>query len=72
MMAAFGTLIFLGTLWMLVVTGAAILERSGAKIVAAFLGKPRLPVLTLVPLSVRPTARQPEPIRVKAQLRAAA
>ncbi len=72
MIAAFGTLVFLSTLWMLVVIGAAILEQSGSKIVTAFLGKPRLPVLTLVPLSVRSTARQPEPIRVKAQIRAAA
>ncbi len=72
MIAAIGTLVFLGTLWMLVVVGAALLEQSGSKICAAFQGKPRAPSLTLVPVRVRPVARQPEPIRVKAQLRAAA
>ncbi len=70
MIAAFGTLAFLGTLWMLVVVGAAIFEQSGAKIATALRGEPRQPALTLVSLSVRPAARQP--IRVKAQLRAAA
>ncbi len=72
MIAAFGTLVFLGTLWMLVVVGAAILEQSGSKIVAAFQGKPRGQALILVSVRVRPVVRQPEPIRVKAQLRAAA
>ena len=38
MMAAFGTLTFLATLWLLVVVGAAILEESGAKIAAALKG----------------------------------
>ena len=40
MIAAFGTLAFLATLWLLVVVGAAVLEESGAKIAAALKGEP--------------------------------
>jgi len=40
MTAVLGTLPFLATLWLLVVLGAAVLEESGAKIVAALKGKP--------------------------------
>ena len=43
MIAAFGTLAFLATLWLLVVVGAAVLEESGAKIAAALKGKPPQP-----------------------------
>lgn len=43
MAGAFGTLIFLATLWLLVVLGAAVLEDSGAKIAAAFKGKAGVP-----------------------------
>ena len=39
MIAAFGTLAFLATLWLLVVVGAAVLEESGAKIAAALKGQ---------------------------------
>jgi hypothetical protein len=35
MMAPLGTLVFLATLWLLVVVGAAVLEESGARIAAA-------------------------------------
>ena len=38
MSAALATLTFLGTLWLLVVVGAAILEQNGPKIVAALRG----------------------------------
>lgn len=41
MTAVLGTLPFLATLWLLVVLGAAVLEESGAKIVAALKGEPR-------------------------------
>ena len=41
MIAAFGTLPFLATLWLLVVLGATVLEDSGAKIAAALKGKQR-------------------------------
>ena len=40
MIAALGTLVFVATLWMLVVLGATVLEESGAKIAAALKGKP--------------------------------
>lgn len=39
MTALLGTLPFIGTLWLLVVLGAAILEESGAKIFAALKGE---------------------------------
>lgn len=41
MTAVLGTLPFLATLWLLMVLGAAVLEESGAKIVAALKGEPR-------------------------------
>jgi hypothetical protein len=40
MTAALGTLPFIATLWLLVVLGAAVLEESGGKIVAALKGEP--------------------------------
>jgi hypothetical protein len=40
MIAPITTLAFLSTLWLLVVVGAAALEDSGAKIIAALRGKP--------------------------------
>jgi len=39
-LAPFGTLPFLATLWLLVVLGAKVLEESGAKIAAALKGAP--------------------------------
>ena len=71
MIAAFGTLAFLVTLWMLVVVGAAVLEESGAKIAAALKGKvPHQP--TVVPVRVRTRPRMQQPMRASAKLRAAA
>jgi hypothetical protein len=71
MMAALGTLVFLTTLWLLVVVGAAVLEESGAKIAAALKGKaPHRRQVTL-PLRVRARSRQ-RPMRAKPRLRAAA
>ncbi len=73
MIAAFGTLAFLGTLWMLVVVGAAVLEESGAKIVAALKGEPvSKSSLRLAPVRVRNRLRLQRPMRVAATLRAAA
>lgn len=43
MSAALGTLPFIATLWLLLVLGSAVLEESGAKIVAALKGKPLQP-----------------------------
>lgn len=39
MIAALATIVFLATLWMLVVVAASILEESGAKIAAALKGQ---------------------------------
>ena len=73
MIAAFGTLAFLGTLWMLVVVGAAVLEESGAKIVAALKGEPvRKSSLRLAPVRMRNRLRLQRPMRVAATSRAAA
>lgn len=71
MTAALGTLVFLVTLWMLVVVGAAVLEESGAKIVAALKGKPRARQVA-APVRLRPRARIEQPIRASARWRAAA
>jgi hypothetical protein len=71
MIAALGTLVFLVTLWMLVVVGAAVLEESGAKIAAALRGKPR-PGHMIAPVRVRARARIQQPVRATARWRAAA
>jgi hypothetical protein len=71
MIAAFGTLAFLATLWLLVVVGAAVLEESGAKIAAALKGKPAQRQ-TFVPVRVRTRSRFQQPMRARARSRAAA
>lgn len=71
MTAAFGTLAFLVTLWLLVVVGAAVLEQSGAKIIAALRGESRVPV-QLARLRLRSRARLQQPLRGHALWRAAA
>ena len=71
MIAAFGTLAFLATLWLLVVVGAAVLEESDAKIVAALKGEPRRQSLYVAPMRLR--IRHPvKPMRATARWRAAA
>ena len=76
MTAAFGTLAFLVTLWLLVVVVAAILEGSGAKIAAALKGQSltgQSPAL--VPVRVRTHSRMnaPQaPMRAEPRQRAAA
>jgi hypothetical protein len=71
MIAAFGTLAFLATLWLLVVVGAAVLEESGAKIAAALKGEPRRSAY-VVPMRLRSRPRLVKPMRATAQWRAAA
>ena len=73
MTAAFVTVVFLSTLWMLAVVGAAILEASGSKILAALKGQSVSPVLATRPVRVRHQryiAQRPAP--VSARQRAAA
>jgi hypothetical protein len=72
MIAALGTLVFLATLWLLVVVGAAFLEESGAKIAAALKGKPALVPIASVRVRVRSRPRLRQPVRVSASWRAAA
>jgi hypothetical protein len=56
MTAALGTLIFLATLWLLVVLGAMVLEESGARIAAALKGRP--PHRSVAGLSARIRTRR--------------
>jgi hypothetical protein len=72
MIAALGTLVFLATLWLLVVVGAAVLEESGAKIAAALKGKQNRPSIAFAPVRVRTRLRSRQPVRVSASWRAAA
>ena len=72
MIAALGTLVFLTTVWMLVVVGAAILEESGAKIAAALKGKPRRqPVMQGRTVRIR-MRHSPRVMRAEPRWRAAA
>jgi hypothetical protein len=71
MIAALGTLVFLVTLWLLVVVGAAVLEESGAKIAAALKGN-AAPQTLLVPIRLRTRPRIQQPMRASAAWRAAA
>jgi hypothetical protein len=72
MIAALGTLVFLATLWLLVVVGAAVLEESGAKIAAALKGEADRPSIASVRVRVRTRPRFQQPVRVSATWRAAA
>lgn len=71
MTSALGDLVFLTTLWLLVVVGAAVLEQSGAKISAALKGKPRESRIA-IQANTRVRIRRPQPMRAKPQWRAAA
>ena len=71
MIAAFGTLAFLVTLWMLVVVGAAVLEESGAKIAAALKGKPYAPPV-VARARMRTRTRLSRPMRAAPRWRDAA
>jgi hypothetical protein len=71
MIAALGTLVFLATLWLLVVVSAAVLEESGAKIAAALKGKAAYQP-TIVPVRARMRPRLTSPARVQPLWRAAA
>ncbi|MGZ2411383.1 hypothetical protein ACUXST_000780 [Sphingomonas sp. F9_3S_D5_B_2] len=72
MIAALGTLAFLSTLWLLVVVGAAVLEESGAKILAALRGSCEEPRLSFTPARIRTRVRLQQPMRARARWRAAA
>ena len=72
MIAALGTLVFLATLWLLVVVGAALLEESGARIAAALRGEPRRVAPVAVPARVRSRARLQAPMRARPRWRDAA
>ena len=75
MIAALATATFLATLWLLTMVGLAVLENSGAKIVAALKGHSPLataPVVTSVSWKVSPRSRVRPPLRARPTLRAAA
>ena len=73
MIAALGTLLFLAILWMLVVVGAAVVNSSSSKIVAALKGKGPVPAIATRPMRIRHQRYQPQrPAPVIARQRAAA
>jgi len=73
MIAALGTLVFLATLWMLAVVGAAVLNSSGAKILAVLKGKSAAPAIATRPIRMRHQRYQPmRPAPVSVRQRAAA
>jgi hypothetical protein len=72
MIAALGTLVFLTTLWLLTVVGAAVLEESGGRIAAALKGRPAQPSpIGLAPVRVRTRMRPGAPMRASAVWRPA-
>jgi hypothetical protein len=72
MIAALATLVFLATLWMLVVLGAAMLEKSGARILAALRREYAEPMLRTRPVRLRPRRFDPRrPMRISLQRAAA-
>ena len=71
MIAPLGTLVFLATLWLLMVVGASVLEESGARIAAALKGK-RAQRTVAIPLRVRARSRFQQPMRATPRRRAAA
>jgi len=71
MIAPLGTLVFLTTIWLLVVLGASVLEASGAKIAAALKGKPPHR-RSFVPVRMRVRYRLQRPMRAPVRWRAAA
>ena len=73
MIAALATLVFLSTLWMLAVVGAAVFESSGGRILQALKGRGHAPALRVRPVRMRHHRYQPQrPARVSARQRAAA
>ncbi len=73
MVAALATLVFLATVWMLIVVGAAMLEASGLRIVAALKRETAEPVLRTRPIRLRSRRVQPlRPARISVRQRAAA
>ena len=73
MIAALATLVFLITLWMLVVVSAAVLETSGGKILAALKGRILAPTIATRPVRVRHRLYQPQrAVPISARLRVAA
>ena len=73
MIAAFATLAFLATLWLLVVVGAAVLEESGARIAAALKGQLRTGrPIAFAPARLRTRSRIQAPLRARPRWRDAA
>ena len=72
MTAALATLAFLATLWLLGVVGAAVLEQTGSKIVAALKGQSMEPAIKTALMPVRHRERGRTAYRATPRLRAAA
>ena len=75
MIAALGTLAFLATMWLIVQAGAATLDESGGKIMAALKGRSLLataPAVQPISWKASPRVRVRQPLRARPTLRAAA
>ena len=73
MIAALGTLAFLGTLWLLVVVGAAVLEESGTTIAAALKRQARANSgIAFAPARMRTRMGAQVPMRARPRMRDAA
>jgi hypothetical protein len=73
MTAVLGTLLFIATLWLLVVLGAAVLEESGAQIVAALKGESSRPSqVGSAAVRLRVRSRIERPVSARVEWRAAA
>lgn len=73
MTAALATLAFLTVLWMLAIVGATVLDKNGAKILAALKGRSLSPGLVTRPVRLRHQRyTTPRAYRITSQQRAAA
>ena len=73
MIAALATVVFLATLWMMVVVAASILEESGAKIAAALKGRLAIDIPQPTAYArVRARSRMKQPLRARPRWRDAA
>lgn len=72
MIAPLATLVFLATLWLVVVAAAAMLERSGSKVLASLKGRSPLaagPAIAASPIRISQRARPQPALRARPRLR---
>lgn len=75
MLFALGTIVFIATIWLVVVAAAAMLDQDGGKIRAALAGRSWLagkPEFAPAPVRISARSRAVRPVRAQPRLRAAA